>query len=340
MCRRAVQGRPPAVASRRGQPRAQPMDELTQVTLALGLAALCRPTEPHVRETAADVRSQPSPPLNLLQLPDECLALVLQHAGASEDAALALPRVCKALRANRTVQSLCLAARVRLIARAACPERGLSEWATGHAWAALNALHTFLDVDVSEARQRAAAIDVAPRTRPALESLLSAACQGRETAAALASAPAASAEDLFSASYAREHGGRQRALLDRTCTGDRHVLRDEAERQMRRQLDAGGRRSWRLLSGGERAEWGRRAEEARVHRARCAHTATEAANLAAAVRRRLAQIEAADGAEDIIDSAHCSGGAPGDIHNAAWAPPACAPTGVGACAGREVPCVD
>ena len=62
------------------------MDELTQVTLALGLAALCRPTEPHVRETAADVRSQPSPPLSLLQLPDECLALVLQHAGASDDA--------------------------------------------------------------------------------------------------------------------------------------------------------------------------------------------------------------------------------------------------------------
>ena len=165
MCRRAVQGRPPAVATRRGQPCAQPMDELTQVTLALGLAALCRPTEPHARETSADVRTQPSPPLRLLQLPDECLALVLQHAGASDDASLALPRVCKALRANRTVQSHCLAARVRLIARAACPERGLSEWATGHAWAALDALHTFLDVALSEARQRAAALDGAPRTR-------------------------------------------------------------------------------------------------------------------------------------------------------------------------------
>lgn len=220
----------------------------------------------------------------LCDLPDVILEFIL----AVDEVSLPLPLVCKSLHRLCTgdaVTALRLGVRLRMVGDVLRDQRyasSLDEWVTGHAWACISDVHDFLSGSHQEVVRRASMLMCSQSTLCNLRELLL-----RYGGMPALLPPPGTAEELyFSAETHRQKSQRSPWLeaatvrLNLECVGERRVLRQEAERQMKKQLAATCRRNWRQLPAATRVSWERRAADAKRHWERYRHTTLMATKLA------------------------------------------------------------
>ncbi|KAL1518624.1 hypothetical protein AB1Y20_002912 [Prymnesium parvum] len=245
-------------------------------------AALDTPGDAHARTT------------HLLELPDELLLSLLSYAADDDYAMLVLPLVCRALRrlcVHAALAACRLASRVRQVVDALPARRAKPQplaWVIGHAWGALVEAKAFF-AEGRSLQQRVDAFEAVPAALATLRTLLL-------WAAALepSTPPCSSAEETFLAHEKRRQealNARSHSLLRKTTSGDdRRLLREEAERQAKRQLDATCRRMWKQMGQQQRSHWQKTVAKAQDQWRRECEAAELTANAARSLLQQLDQL--------------------------------------------------
>ncbi len=258
----------------------------------------------------------------LSDLPDELIAACYLTLADDDFQVLTMPLVSVAFRRaarQPAVAAVRLASRLRQVVAGACisPDRVYAEqprggapmgWRFGHAWAALDAARAFLVQEGESSSHRWSVLDAAG----GLGSLTSLLDWCEAVGLPPPAPPAPKAEELFlQTERARQKLESERRLPSRELElkraegvgdrqardaaaalnlqsegeGGRSAVRQEVERQARRQLEASCRREWKQMPASKRREWAQYAHQCERQREADRSAAAEVVELAAELAR-------------------------------------------------------